>query len=301
MSDASNQIYYYDQSKNRQGPLSEADFRQRIADGTVRRSSMIWYAGMADWRAAGEVDKFAAQFANQTPSQRPPPAASARIAPVAEPAVMSRVPVGALTASLPVWGLFGRCLLLAIGAMFVIPAPWTGTAFYRYVSTHTSLPDGKRFTFAGLAGDIWIVFVAIAALGLVGLVIPFGNLFALPPTWALTVQVIRWFCAKLGSEDGSVKLSFVGGIWNYIGWSALLYLSFITIIGWAWVFAAMMRWMCRHVSGTVRFEFRGTGLAILWRGLVMGLLGILIIPIPWLVRWYMTWFISQIHVIPADA
>jgi hypothetical protein len=298
MSDASNQLYYYDRARNRQGPFAEAEFRRLIADGTIRRSSMIWYPGLADWRAAGEVDKFASLFAGQVP---PSPVSPAYSAPIADPAAMTKVPAGALTASLPVWGLFGRCLLLAIGSVFVIPAPWTATAFYRYVGTHTDLPGGKRLTFAGQAGDIWFIFVAIAALSFVGLLIPFGNIFVAPPTWALTVQVIRWFCAKLGSEDGSVKLAFTGGIWNYIGWSALLYLSFITIIGWAWVFKFMMQWICRNVSGTVRFEFSATGLAILWRSLVLGFLSILIIPIPWLVRWYMAWFISQLHVVPADA
>jgi hypothetical protein len=299
MSDASEQFYYLDQTRNRQGPFAEADFRRLIADGTIRPESMIWYAGLADWLAAEPVEKFAHLFARRGPP--PSPASPLFSAPIAAPAAVARVPAGAMVASLPVWGLFGRCLLLGIGSLFVIPAPWTGTSFYRYVGIHTALPDGRRLAFAGQAGDIWLVFIGIALLSLVGIFVPFGDLVAIPASWSLSVLVIRWFCAKLGSEDGSVKLAFTGRFWNYIGWNVLVYLSFITIIGWAWVFRFKMRWISQNVSGTVRFEFRGTGLAILWRTLVLALLGIFIIPIPWLLRWYMAWFISQLHAVSADA
>jgi hypothetical protein len=201
--------------------------------------------------------------------------------------------------SLPVWGLFGRCLLLMIGDLLVIPAPWTATAFYRYVSTHTALPNGRRLTFSGQAGDIWYIFIALALISTwADLVIPYGNLIAIPFTWALSILVLRWFCAKLGSEDGFLRLEFVGGIWTFIGLNVLLYISFFTVIGWAWVLRSIMRWICQNVSGTVRFEFHGTGGAILWRSLVVGLCSILIIPIPWLVRWYMVWLISQVKALP---
>jgi hypothetical protein len=34
----------------------------------------------------------------------------------------------------------------------------------------------------------------------------------------------------------------------------------------------------------------------LWRTLVVVLLSILIIPIPWMMRWYMQWMLSQVAV-----
>ena len=98
------------------------------------------------------------------------------------------------------------------------------------------------------------------------------------------------------------SLSFEGGYLPYIGWNILLGLSFITIIGWAWVAKFMMQWICRNVRGTAEFDFTATGLSILWRTLVAVLLTILIIPIPWVMQWYAQWMISQVSVVrPARA
>ena len=83
-------------------------------------------------------------------------------------------------------------------------------------------------------------------------------------------------CSKLGTEDGTLRLSFEGGYLPYIGWNILLGLSFITIIGWAWVAKFMMQWICRNVRGTAEFDFTATGLSILWRTLVAVLLTILV-------------------------
>ena len=71
-------------------------------------------------------------------------------------------------------------------------------------------------------------------------------------------------------------------------------LSILTIIGWAWVYVAQMRWFCRNIQGTRReVVFIGTGLEFLWRALVAGLACLLIIPIPWMYRWMTQWLASQ--------
>jgi hypothetical protein len=44
------------------------------------------------------------------------------------------------------------------------------------------------------------------------------------------------------------------------------------------------------------FEFKATGFAILWRIFGLALLAMLVIPIPWLIRYYANWIISQISV-----
>ena len=50
----------------------------------------------------------------------------------------------------------------------------------------------------------------------------------------------------------------------------LTVLSVITIIGWAWVYAAWMRWICRNIQGTRReVMFIGSGLEFLWRTIVV--------------------------------
>jgi hypothetical protein len=211
----------------------------------------------------------------------------------------------ALQPTLPVWGLLGRTLLVALGTILVVPAPWTATYYYKFLVDHVALPDGKRLRFTGQAGDIWYVFVAIAALAWIqGLAQHSERFQHLGLLWALmlaalTVRIFIWFCANLKSEDDRLSVSFEGGYWPYIGWYLLLMVSFITIIGWAWVIKYMMQWICRNVRGTVGFDFQATGLQILWRTLVAGLLGILIIPFPWVHRWYVNWFISQVAVVPS--
>jgi hypothetical protein len=214
---------------------------------------------------------------------------------------------GPLRPEFPVWALFGRLLLAGIGFLFIIPAPWTSTALYRFVVDHVALPDGKRLNFTGQPTDIWYVLMGLPALSwLHGLIeqqhlrFAVGAAVALA-SWALTVMVIQWFCAKLTSEDGRLSISFEGGYWPYIGWNLLLIVSIMTIVGWAWVMKFMMQWVCRSVRGSASFDFTATGWEVLWRTFVLGLACIFIIPIPWIIRWYKTWFVSQISVGPPSA
>ena len=91
-----------------------------------------------------------------------------------------------------------------------------------------------------------------------------------------------------------LAIAFRGSFWSYLGWYLLTIISVITIIGWAWVTAAWIRWICRHIDGTRReVVFNGSGWEILWRTVVFSLLAGLIIPIPWVLAWYTRWFVSQ--------
>ena len=59
-----------------------------------------------------------------------------------------------------------------------------------------------------------------------------------------------------------------------------------------------MRWICRNISGTRReIVFKGTGLQLLWRSLVFGFGCVFIIPIPWVMRWYTQWYVSQFELV----
>jgi hypothetical protein len=143
----------------------------------------------------------------------------------------SRLPspssVGALVSALPVWGLFGRFLLMLIGQILVVPSPWTSTAYYKFLCEHIALPDGKRLKFAGQAGDIWYVFIALALMIWFDQVIHYAGLpryvgyLVGPAIWVLPVLLLKWFCANLRSEDDRLALRFGGGYWAYIGWNIL--------------------------------------------------------------------------------
>jgi len=326
MVDASTQCYYLDAARNQQGPVSAADLARLVRSGAITRDTLIWFAGMPDWRPAGQVNELASLFGPPAgpPPMRPPMAPGAPAAMrgpamgIAQNTMGQRAmaaqaaaagPTDGLIPDYPVWGLFWRVLVFGFCAAFIIPAPWCIAALYRYVIGRTSLPDGRRFVFAGSGNEIWYLFIgpilAMIVLSILSAFIPFIGILSLLAELFLVFVVpwliIRWICEKVGTEDGAMKLAFQGSVWGFVGWYLLLFLSYITIIGWAWVIAAMQRWICRNVSGTHHFDFAGSGLEILWRTLVFVLCSYLIIPIPWMMRWYYSWFVSQIRVADARA
>jgi len=319
MADALAQCYFLDSARNQQGPVAAGEIARLIRSGAINRDTLIWYPGMADWRPAGQVNEFASLFGAPVPPMRPPQGAAPTRAPAygrMAPAAAAAQPGlagagGALVPDFPVWGLFWRTLVFGFCSAFIIPAPWCLAALYRYHIQRISMPDGRRLTFAGHGGDIWLYLIGpllvIAVVVVLRLFLPplllLRVVIGLPLLLAYVFLVfvvpyllLRWVCEKVGAEDGSVKLTFTGSIWGLIGWQLLLPLSMITIVGWAWVYAAAGRWVCRNVSGTHRFEFAGTGLEILWRIIVYALASAFVIPLPWMMRWLQSWMVSQIHV-----
>lgn len=282
----SENFWFVDRDGAQRGPVLEEEIVRLIAQGAVMRETLVWSAALIDWRMASQVDQFARHFGSFAPPNVKLPGG-----------VLGSGHKGALTASFPVWGLFGRSLLAFIGAVLIIPSPWTTTALYKWLCDRTALPGGLRLTFTGRPGDIWYVFMLISASLYVPLVAPYGRLIVLLIACLLQLQILKWFCARLTTEDGRMSLSFVGGYWAFLGWNVLFLISFLTIIGWAWIAKFMMQWLCRNVNGSTRFEFMATGLSILWRSLVVGLLCVLVIPIPWILQWYMQWYVSQLRVI----
>ena len=92
-------------------------------------------------------------------------------------------------------------------------------------------------------------------------------------------MVVRWVAANLSSNGQPLPIAFNGSALGYVGWQVLLYVSFITIVGWAWVVTAWMRWVCRNIDGTQReVIFTATGLEVLWRTIVFVIACIFIIP-----------------------
>ena len=91
---------------------------------------------------------------------------------------------------------------------------------------------------------------------------------------------------NLSSNGQPLGLRFSGSFWVFLGYNLLALIAILTIIGWAWVYVALLRWMCRHIDGTRReVVFNGTGLEVLWRAIVAALASFFIIPLPWMYRW----------------
>ena len=101
------------------GPVSGADLRALIEDGTVTRASLVWTEGMNDWKPAGELREFFA------PAPPPVPAAPPPLAPAAPPTVPGAIPVQTGDATGGVIPYKNPCALigyyLAIGSLLFGP------------------------------------------------------------------------------------------------------------------------------------------------------------------------------------
>jgi hypothetical protein len=186
--------------------------------------------------------------------------------------------------------------------MLVIPAPWVAVWVYRWFASRLHVPGRPNFSFTGQVGDIWWVFVLLGLSNYIGIYDNTYQLISFVIQAVLGWLVLRWVVSNLASNGQKIPTTFEGSIWAYVGWQLLMIVSFITIIGWAWVVTAMVRWICRNISGSRReILFNGTGLQVLWRTIVFALLCSLIIPIPWMLRWYARWYISQFALAPRGA
>jgi len=284
--------WFYAANGQQQGPYPEAQFRDLIANGTVRVDTLVWTEGMAGWQRAAEVPGL-------MPSGGPP------VLPAGGPPPMTgagSAPGSAISADLPLWGLLGRTLAYIIGMLLVIPAPFVAVWFYRWFVSRVQVPGRPNFSFTGQVGDIWWAFIILALLGLVGAYDATFQVITIILQAVVSWFVLRWTLSNLASNGQKIPASFDGSIWAYIGWQILLVVSFITIIGWAWVVTFMLRWICSNISGTRReIVFNGSGLEVLWRTIVLVLLCSLIIPIPWMLRWYARWYVSQFALVPRGA
>lgn len=276
--------WFYAADGQQQGPFPEAQLRDLIVRGTVRADTLVWTEGMSGWQRAGEIPGLA-------PGGSGPP-----VIPQAGGPVMSAGSYGggALSIDLPLWPLLGRTILYVIGFLLVIPAPWVATSYYRWMASRTSVPGRPNFAFNGKVGDIWYVFIVLALMSYAGQLNNYLPIVAVLIEAFLSWMILRWIAGNLSSNGQPLPIAFNGSALTYVGWYVLMFLSFITIIGWAWVITAWMRWICRNIDGTRReIIFNGSGLEVLWRTLVFSIGCAFLIPIPWVLRWYAKWYASQ--------
>jgi len=293
----SNRTWYIAIDGKQAGPYPEDQFLEFIANGQVDRNALVWSEGMSAWQRAGYVPGLftPAQPPPPPPGQGPPaarPQTQARVIPLQSGAVVAQPAGGGdrLEAEFSALGLFGRTFLYALGTALIVTAPWAAAAFYRWLVPRIRVPGRPNLAFDGKAGDIWWAFVLIPLSPIVPIVGIFLSLY-------FTLMTIRWVIQNISSDGRRLPLTFTGGYWGFVGYQILLGLSMITIIGWAWVLAAMARWYCRNIAGATRtISFVGSGWQILWRSIVAYLCCIFIIPIPWIMRWYGRWFVSQIAI-----
>jgi hypothetical protein len=291
--DMSDRSWFYASDGQQRGPYPGEQLRELIARGTVTADTLVWSEGMAGWQRAGEV---AGLFSGGSG----PPAIPRSGVPLTGAGASGG---GTLSIDVGLWDLLIRGLVFAIGFLLVIPAPWVATNFYQWITSRLHVPQRPNLAFTGEVGDIWYVFVGLALTSYVGLSgSHLLHLVVIAVQAYLSWMTVRWIASNLSSNGQPLPIAFNGSALTYVGWHVLLFISTITIIGWAWVSVAWMRWMCRNVSGTHReIVFNASGLEMLWRTLVFALGCMLLIPIPWVLRWYTNWYVSQFELIASAA
>lgn len=276
----SNRIWFHASGGQQKGPFPEPQFRDLIAHGTVRADTLVWADGMAGWQKAADVPGL-------MPGAAMPPSFPIGGGPGGSGG-------GPLSVDLPLWSFLGWCILVMIGSLLVIPSPWTGTGYYRWLFPRMHVPQRPNLAFTGQVGDIWYVFIAMGLVGCLGYIDSNLQLLGLPIQAILSWMLIRWVVANISSNGQPMPMTFTGSVWDFVGWQIMTFLAVFTVIGWAWAMAAWTRWICRHVSGTRReMIFIASGLQLLWRTVAFCLGCLFIIPIPWLLRWYFTWATAQ--------
>jgi heme/copper-type cytochrome/quinol oxidase subunit 2 len=282
----SNRSWFFASQGQQQGPYPEVQLLAFIASGRIDADTLVWTEGMAAWQKAGEIPGLMSAASS-------PPAGFVPGSPVTRAGVVDS---GSLLIDFGIWEFIWRSVVFFIGAILVIPLPWVLAMYCRWIVSCTQVPARPNLTFTGrpVTALWWFLgaIVLIICLSLTG--VRYLNSLTILIQLGLYWLAIKWFVANLASNGQPLGLSFSGSFWGYLGWNILAALSIITIIGWAWVYTAQMRWMCRHIEGTRRdVVFEATGLQYLWRAIVTLLACSFIIPIPWALRWFMRWHASQ--------
>jgi hypothetical protein len=289
----SNRSWFFAADGKQQGPYPDPQFRDFIARRIVTAETLVWSEGMAGWQKAGDV-----------PGLMSSASAASMLSPRVGGTTVAEGPAGmSLSFGAGPWSLLGRSLLYILGLLLVIPAPWAATAFYRWFVSHIDVPERPNLAFEGQVGDIWYVFVLLGLCSYAGLS-PYNSiqLVVIPVQALLSWMILRWLAGNLSSNEQRLPIAFTGSALGYVGWYLLIFISFVTIIGWAWVVTAWMRWVCRNLSGTRReVLFNASGWSVLWRTLLASIACAFLIPIPWAMRWYARWYVSQFELAERDA
>jgi hypothetical protein len=286
----SDRSWFFASQGQQQGPYPEAQLRDLIAKGIVTTATLVWSEGMADWQKAGDIPGLFSGYSG-------PPAA-----PHAQRSLagIGGADAGSLSIDFGLWEFVWRSLVFLIGAGLIIPLPWVLVMYCKWIVSCTHVPGRPNLTFEGQPLTIlWWYLGAIVLIVLLGLTgSRYVNALAFVIQVGLYWLALKWLIANIASNGQPLGLSFSGAFWGYLGWNVLAVLSIFTIIGWAWVYTAQLRWICRHIEGTRREAvFKASGLEYLWRCVVTAIACSFIIPIPWVLRWMMRWHASQIELV----
>src|ERR1700756_1483208 len=102
----SNRSWFFAAEGKQQGPYPEAQFHDFIARGAITPDTLVWTEGMAGWQKAREIPGLL------TASGYPPTLAGGGCG------------GGTLSIDFGIWEFVWRSIVLFLGLITVIPAPW---------------------------------------------------------------------------------------------------------------------------------------------------------------------------------
>lgn len=180
------------------------------------------------------------------------------------------------------------------------PGAWVLAAACRWFCRNLRFSDHRHAAFSGEGAEIlgWWILCVVAGISWRGPgieEIALGVALYLLGLWG-SLNLMRWFVAHLDLNSGE-RLSFQGTYRELLGWEILLGLSILTIVGWAWVLAAMYRWMAHSTrAANAALRFHGLGGQILWRTVVAILFMLPVVTIPWALLWYTRWLVQSVTI-----
>jgi hypothetical protein len=285
--DMAGRSWFYASEGQQQGPYPEIQLRELIARGTITADTLVWTEGMANWQKAAEIPGLAPGGSGPPVIQRSGGALPS----------VGGYGDGPLSIDFGIWDFVWRSVVLLLGFIFIIPAPWALVWYVKWFVPCVHVPGRPNLSFVGGAMTIvpWYFGALVLFIGVALYTdMQWLNNLMFFVQIALYWLFIKWLVANLASSGQPLGLGFSGSFWAYLGWSVLAVISVFTIIGWAWVYVASLRWVCRNIQGARReVVFIGTGLEFLWRALVTVIASSFIIPIPWMYRWMSRWLASQ--------
>ena len=246
-----NRSWFYAANGQQQGPFPEEQLRDMIARGAVRADTLVWSEGMAGWQKVAEIPG----LMSMPPG--PPSMPQAGRSP-AYPGGYAAAGGGTLSIDFGIWDFVWRSIVLVIGLIVIIPTPWVVVWYNKWMVSNVHVPGRPNLTFTGTAMTVAIYYFGFIAFAIVLAIFAAFTGSELLGNLIYVVQIVlywlflKWLVANLASNGQSLGLSFSGSVWAYVGWSILAVISVITIVGWAWVYTAMMRWICSNIQGTRR-------------------------------------------------
>lgn len=200
----------------------------------------------------------------------------------------------------------GYAIVYGFSVMFLIPAAWGAAAMLRWGARSIERSDGGQIRFEGRGSQAWPLFIAMFLLAILPQIshamlgedggpyyLLLLTVIMLPLFVAIKLAIYRWIVSNMRFMPGG-QANLTAPYLGYLGWTVLLQVSCFTIIGWAWVAVAVLRWLARHVQdGGYRLEFVGTGWGLLWHVIVWMICMIPLLPIPWILRWIYRWLVEN--------